>query len=484
MRGFRRKRRKPIIVGHPYKTLKFHHKRKKPIPLDDALNEHCLIPGKSGTGKSELAYARWQRAVDEGKATTTVDTHTDLTRRCIRYFIHKGVDPKNVLISDPTYKPEELGAVQLALLEVQEGERAYEAADAVVSDFSAIYGQGIMDRAADILRNCCLTAQEAGLSIVEMPMILTDEWFRAAVIESLQDHDLQNFWAQFSRLKPEQFASTVEAVRNKLSVVALNPYLKPCLSATTSSVNLFPFLNGPRHILINASRDHLKPESRRPFCAVGLSKVHQAIVHRQILPEHQRYPLHLYCDEAPEYYNRSVVLPLMEGSRKWNVGLDQFFQSFSQYPAEDVDVMLGTAAGIYCFAVNRRDAERVAKETVRFSGRQIKEQPQDGRPSYYSIQEEIEHAVNCLMEQGIGECFVYVKRKRAADLPWFGNVVMADKPPDGDEDAFRRESAKHHAQPLAVIKEEEAKRIIRFMKPAHAELYAGPPEREPRRRKR
>src|SRR5215216_2441437 len=84
---------------------------------------------------------------------------------------------------------------ELSLLEVQEGERAYEAADAVVSDFSAIYGQGIMDRAADILRNCCLTAQEAGLSIVEIPMILADEWFRAAVIESLQDHDLQNFWA-------------------------------------------------------------------------------------------------------------------------------------------------------------------------------------------------------------------------------------------------------------------------------------------------
>jgi hypothetical protein len=478
------KRKKPIIVGHPYKNMKFYHKRKRPVSTDDATNPHIIVPGKSGTGKTELAYALWKAAVDEGKATGLVDTHNDLTRRCIRYLMHNGIDPKDVLISDPTYKPEELGAVQLALLEVKEGERAHEAADSVVSDFKSIYGQGIMDRAADILRNCCLTAQEAGLAITELPMLLSNEWFRAAVLESLQDHDLQNFWAQFSRLKPEQFAATVESVRNKISVVAGNPYLKTCLSATASSVDLFPFLNGPRHILINASRDHLKPESRRPFCAVVLSKIHQAVIHRQSLPENARYPLRLYCDEAAEYYNRSVALPLMEGARKWTTGLLQFFQSLSQYPTEEMEVMLGTAGRIVCFAVNRRDAGRVAKETVRFSGRQIKEQPKEGRPSYYSIQQEIEHAINCLMEQGVGECFVYSKRKGASDIPWFGTVVMADKPPGGDEDAFRRESARYHAKPLKVIKEEQAKRIARFMKPAHAELYAGPPEREPRRRKR
>jgi hypothetical protein len=294
-----------------------YNRRKKSVPLD-AINPHVIVPGKSGTGKSVLDYALWKRDVDDGKATVQADSHGDLTRRCIRYFIHKGTDPKDVAIIDPTYKPEELGVVQLGLLEVKEGERAYEAADSVVSDFKAIYGQGMMDRALDILRNCCLTVQEAGLAITEIPMILTDEWFRTAVLESLQDHDLQNFWAQFSRLKPEQFAATVEAVRNKISGLALNPYLKPCLSATASSIDLFPFLNGPRHVLINASQDHLKPESRRPFCAVALAKAHQAVIHRQSLPEGQRYPLTISCDEAHEYYNKSVYLPLIPRSRGLN----------------------------------------------------------------------------------------------------------------------------------------------------------------------
>jgi hypothetical protein len=63
-------------------------------------------------------------------------------------------------------------------------------------------------------------------------------------------------------------------------------------------------------------------------------------------------------------------------------------------------------------------------------------------------------------------------------------MVMPDEPPDGDEEAFRRESARHHAKPLAVIEEEQAKRIARFMGSARAEIYAGPPERQPRRKRR
>jgi len=477
------RRQKPIIVGFPYQNLKFYHKRKKPISLD-AINQHRVIPGKSGVGKSVLAFAFLTRDVDEGRATVEVDTHIDLTRLYIRYLIHKGVNPKDVVIVDPCYRPEELGVVQLGLLEVKTGERPYEAADAVVSDFKATYGHGLMDRGLDILRNCCLTAQEAGLAITEIPMLLTNESFRTVVLESLQDHDLQHFWSQFSRLKPEQFAATVESVRNKLSTFVLNPYLKPCLSATASTVDFFSFMNGPRHVLIPASRDHLKPESRRPFCSVLLSKVHQGIIHRQSLPENQRYPLRIYCDEAHEYYNPTVFLPLMEGARKWNTGLSIFHQSLSQFPSEDMDTMLGTAGTVISFAVARKDAERLAKEMVRFSGRRIKEQPNEGRPSYYSIQEEIEHAINSLMEQNVGECFVYAKRKGASDIPWFGNVVKREDPPDGDEDAFRRESARYHAKPLKVIEEEQAKRIARFMRSAQAELYAGPPEREPRRRKR
>ena len=69
------RREKPIIVGFPFQNLKFYHKRKKPISLD-AINQHRVIPGKSGVGKSVLAYALWTRDVDEGRGAHSLFLRT------------------------------------------------------------------------------------------------------------------------------------------------------------------------------------------------------------------------------------------------------------------------------------------------------------------------------------------------------------------------------------------------------------------------
>ena len=152
-------------------------------------------------------------------------------------------------------------------------------------------------------------------------------------------------------------------------------------------------------------------------------------------------------------------------------------------------MILGTAATLAAFTVGRKDAERLAKEMCSFSGREVKEQSRNiwgptSKPSYYSVQEEVEHAIATIMGQNVGQCFIYAKQKGKVDIPYFGNVVMPKDPPEQDEHEYRMESANHHAKPLQVIAEEAQARIARFMRPAQAELYAGPPEREPRRRKR
>jgi hypothetical protein len=106
------------------------------------------------------------------------------------------------------------------------------------------------------------------------------------------------------------------------------------------------------------------------------------------------------------------------------------------------------------------------------------------KPSYYSVQEKVEHAIASIMGQNIGQCFVYAKQKRKAEMPWFGTVTLPKDLPDADEAAFRREAASYHAKPLKVIDEEGKARIARFYRAEQAELYMGPPERTSRGRKR
>jgi hypothetical protein len=370
-----------MIRGHPYKNLKWRHRRNRVMRLDP-INEHLLAVGKSGVGKTVLDYDLFTQSVDAGESVVQIDTHGDLFRKCLRYCIHKILSPQAVVIIDPTHEPETYGAVQIALLEVMEGEIPYESVDGVVSSFKNIFGAGMMERAMDILRNAALTCQQAELSLGEIPLLLTDPAFRGAIIETIRDHDVRMFWNRFAPLKPTDFANMVEAVRNKCSAFFLNPYLKPVLSATHSSVDFFQALQNGAIILVNLSRDHLREESGGLFGALVMQKLHQAILQRQRLPEKERKPTVIYADESHEYYNADASLPLLEGAREWAGGVKMYCQSLSQFPADDVDVILGCVGTIVGFTVGRKDAERLAKEMRSFSGREVKEQSRNlwGRP--------------------------------------------------------------------------------------------------------
>ena len=262
-----------------------------------------------------------------------IEPHGDLFRKDLRYCMAKNIPPDRVIIIDPCHQPETYGAVQVGLLEVLEGEIPYESVDGVVSSFKSIFGAGMMERAKDILRNSARTCQQAGLSLAEIPLLLTDAVFRESVIGTITDHDTLMFWNQFSHLKPHEFANTVEAVRNKCSAMLLNPFLKPMLSATRSTVDFFEALQKGSIILVNLSRDHLREESRGLFGALVMQKLHQAILQRQRLPEKERKPTTILADESHEYYNADSFLPILEGARKWACGLKMFCQSLRAYPS-------------------------------------------------------------------------------------------------------------------------------------------------------
>jgi hypothetical protein len=266
-----------MIRGHPYKNIKWYHRRRRKVPLEGN-NRHCAVDGSSHTGKTVLDYALFTADVDAGK-----------------------------------------GAVQIALLETLPGEIPYESADAVVSPFKAISQGGLMERGLDVLRHACLACQEAGLAVTEIPLLLTDEVFRESVLETVSDHDVQTFGEHLSRMK--DFAGTVESVRNKVSAFVLNPFIRSVLSATRSSINFFEFWQQPSVTLVLISRDHLKEESRGLSGSMLMQKFHQAILQKQRLPEKDRYPLSIYADESHEYYIPDAFLPILEGARKWNTGL-------------------------------------------------------------------------------------------------------------------------------------------------------------------
>lgn len=431
-------------------------------------NPHLYALAGSGSGKSRLLYWLCVQDIDyalanpEKQGVVVVDPHGDLYRNILNYIALVNettpVEDRIVLIEPVN---QQRGSVGVNVLEVPEGVVPYEITDEVIASAKAIWTDSWGHRMEDILRHTCLCLQEHGLTIAQAPRFLTDENFRNALVESSRDRDTKLYWqGHFASFKKNDQVLFVESTRNKISAFVSNPYLKPILCQRISTVNFFELMNSGKIILINLSRSHLKSESRRLFGMLLFARIHQALISRDEIPENQRTPVSIYVDEMHEIFHPEYFLNLLEGGRKYRAALNLFHQSTSQLFPDQVNIALNNCATLVCGNVGRRDAEIMSKEIFHFSGERVKHQDGDifsgkiGKPTFYSVQEEMENAIKELMKQNIGEFYIKLKGQRTQ--PFVANSIRVDYPPINTEleEKLREASAKHYNRPLDRIYQE------------------------------
>ena len=216
-------------------------------------------------------------------------------------------------------------------------------------------------------------------------------------------------------------------------------------------------MNSGKIILINLSQSRMKTENRRLFGALVLSKIFQAVIAREAIPENQRVPVSLYCDEVHEVFNRDAVLPVLEGGRKYNIQMTMAHQSLSQLEPEDVDVILANSGTLVAFSLGRLDAERLSKEMWAFNGQEIKFQQggllsgKKGNPIFFTPQEKMENCIKELMIQKTGEC--YIRLRGQGEVPYIANIPKIEYEEINQEleEKMREISASHYNRPLADI---------------------------------
>jgi hypothetical protein len=163
-------------------------------------------------------------------------------------------------------------------------------------------------------------------------------------------------------------------------------------------------------------------------------------------------PVSLLLDEAHQYYVSDFILPFYTGTRKHGAGIKIFSQSCNNFPPNDIDIFLSTAAHLVAFGIGSRDAERIAKDILLPLDRDlIKNVNRDlygpyGDTQYWSIAEQREHGIAEIMRQSQRRLFWRVRT--ANDIRLY-LAETADQPkltvPYDDEMAYREASARHHA---------------------------------------
>jgi hypothetical protein len=424
-----------------------------------------VVCGKSGSGKSGGQLFHCAGAMSADMSWIEIDPHGKGARDCIRLAIQRRYDPRDVLIIDPGNPHVSQSSPQLALLELGPHEQPFEPVGRVVSAFKAIAKDGLMDRGLDILRQCCFTCIDAGLSIAEIPLLLTDQEFRDAAVARVTRPDVRAFWGQFARFRPEQFANFVESVRNKLSAFFATDHIRNLLSATTSTFDFYELMRTGKVAIIRLSESRFDPTTRRLAVALILEKIKQAVMRRHDDPESACYPTVIFVDEAHEVWHSDAIMPLLGSGRKLQVALHLYFHTLDQLDPIEAQVLLGTASNLLAFACSRRTAEFMAKEMISVSGTRVKYQERDfwgpkGRPQFYSTTEEFEHVIGQMMRQERQECFAYSISRKGKSYPYFASIPDIDYPQEDElaEARFIRASTKHYGRPIRDIDQVEQAR--------------------------
>jgi hypothetical protein len=116
-------------------------------------------------------------------------------------------------------------------------------------------------------------------------------------------------------------------------------------------------------------------------------------------PDQNKTPVAVILDEAHQYYVSDFVIPFYTGTRKHNVGIKIFSQSCNNFPPNDIDIFLATAAHLVAFGIGSKDAAKIASDILLpRNNDMVKSTNYDiygpySEMNYYSIAEQREHAV-------------------------------------------------------------------------------------------
>lgn len=459
---------KPILLGdgYPYGD----HPKVRPILIepDHLQNGHLIATGGSGCGKTSLNYDTQTQLIKLSyPVVVNFDPHGDHHNHLLDFlalhYPREEIAERLVLIE--LYEARQRGRyVGLNLYEVEDGQEPYEVVDEQVSVYKTLWKDSWGERMGSILRNYSMLLQDHGLTLVEMPRLLMDKNLREYLVNQTSDEDLKEYFQFFNDFTDREQHFFVESARSRSEAFVQNPYIKPILGQAVSTIRLTQLINRPGTIiLINASRNHLKTESRRLFCSLLFAKLHNAILARERIPESERIPLFIFVDEAQEVYYPEAFISLLTGGRKFNANLWLYHQTlaqFAEFGEQDLEILLANT-GVKCvFQANRKDAERYAREMFTFTGTQIKHEERDlwgpkGHPIYYSTQEKMENAIAELTQQQRREMYVQVKDGRSA-MPYIAMTptVVYPQPCPERVEALREAVYQRYARSAEQVKNE------------------------------
>lgn len=327
------------------------------LTVEDSLR-HLHVIGPTGVGKSTLMAGLILGDIAAGRAVVAIDPKGDLIAEVLERI--PPARARDVIVFDPADAARPVGFNLLAGIT----DAPELITDHVVGIFHRLYSAFWGPRTDDILRAAVLTlSQEPGMTLAEVPVLLTDAGFRRRLLGRLDDHVLESFWGWFESLSDAERAQAVGPVLNKLRAFLMRKRVRNVIGQAESTISLERVIGERKILLVSLAKGVLGEDAASLLGAALIARLWQTVQARAALPASQRHPVFCHIDEFQDYLDLPTPLgDVLAQARGYGLGLTLAHQHLGQLPKPVRDAVINNARSKVVFQTSHADARVLARE--------------------------------------------------------------------------------------------------------------------------
>lgn len=376
-----KKKTKKIYWFKTYKDgvllwVNIHRNRYSPIYMKkkDRTRHHYVI-GKSGTGKSVYIDMLARQDIRAGDGVCVVDPHGDLVESILEYIPKERA--KDVIYFDAG---NEERPMWLNLYEIHHPAEADRAVNDATEIFLKMFGPEIFGpRIQEYFKYGSLTLledMEDGATLIDVPRLFTDEWYRNYKVSKVTNPVVRNFWEKtYNAMWDREKQEIIPYFTSKFVSFITNSLIRNMIGQTKSAFNFREVMDNRKILLINLSKGKIWELNAQLLGMIVVSKIYNAAMGRANIAEKDRKDFYLYVDEFQNFVTNTFADILSE-ARKYKLGLIMAHQYIAQLDggaANNIgessggkksvkDAVFGNVWTMQSFKVGAPDAEFLEKE--------------------------------------------------------------------------------------------------------------------------
>ncbi|WP_243742375.1 type IV secretory system conjugative DNA transfer family protein [Actinorugispora endophytica] len=223
-------------------------------------------------------------------------------------------------------------------------------------------------RTDDILRAATLTltrAQDPTLTLGHVPILLSDDAFRAGLVARVDDPALADFWTWYDALSPAARSSATGPVLNKIRTALLRPWVRQVIASGPSTIDLREVFDGGHLVLMRLPKGRLGEDTAALIGSFALAATWQTVTGRAHQSEQARKDTAAYVDECHNFLNMPGSLAdMLAEARGYRLALTLAHQELGQLPPELRKALSANARSKIYFTCSPDDAAQLEAHTL------------------------------------------------------------------------------------------------------------------------